>query len=72
MSKTWEVSAQSPELEAQGKNIWQTKNIKQDKMWIMHKQIQKPNYQIHRNFGNFFLRNYFLKKKKLKKAMYMH
>ena len=33
----------------------------------MHKQIQKPNYQIHRNFGNFFLRNYFLKKKKLKK-----
>ena len=40
MSKTWEVSAQSPELEAQGKNIWQTKNIKQDKMWIMHKQIQ--------------------------------
>ena len=39
----------------------------------MHKQIHKPNYQIHRNFGKFFLRNYFLEKeKRTQKAMYMH
>ena len=35
----------------------------------MHKQIRKPNYQIHRNFGNyfFFKKLFFGKKKKLKK-----
>ena len=38
----------------------------------MHKQIQKPNYQIHRNFGNFFFKKLFFGKKKIKKAMYMH
>ena len=34
----------------------------------MHKQIQKPNYQIHRNFENFFFKKlFFEKKKKLRK-----
>ena len=40
MSKTWEVFAQSSEPEAHViKNARQTKNTKQDKMWIMYVQI---------------------------------
>jgi len=35
----WEVFAQSSEPEAHVENTWQTKNTKQDKMWIMHIQI---------------------------------
>ena len=39
MSETWEVFAQSSEPEAHVKNARQTRNTKQDKMWIMHIQI---------------------------------
>ena len=41
MSKTWKVFAQSSEPEVHVKNARQTKNTTQDKMWIMHIQVQK-------------------------------
>ena len=41
MSKTWEGFAQSSELEAHVKNARQTKNTRQDEMWVMRIQILK-------------------------------